>query len=133
MRRRSGQTRSCVRICKHYFRNQQNVETSWLNIIFYVYIMASRSRTLYIGFTSDLGVRVKQHKNDVHEGFSKTYRCHRLVYYEHYGDATLGIAREKQLKRWSRAKKISLIESANPAWADLSELPVRMFRQPGVK
>ena len=88
---------------------------------FYVYIMASRSRTLYIGFTSELMVRVQQHKNDVFDGFSKKYQCHRLVYFEKYQMAHSGIAREKQLKRWSRAKKLTLIERENPAWADLSE------------
>jgi len=88
---------------------------------FYVYIMASRSITLYIGFTSNLQERVGQHKNDLYDGFSKMYQCHRLVYFEHFQYAATGIAREKQLKRWSRAKKIALIKTVNPAWADLSE------------
>ncbi len=88
---------------------------------FYVYIMASRSLTLYIGFTSNLQVRVGQHKEDALEGFSRTYQCHRLVYFEHFQNATTAIAREKQLKRWSRTKKINLIRTSNPAWADLSE------------
>jgi putative endonuclease len=86
---------------------------------FYVYIMASRSLTLYIGFTSDLEKRVWDHKNDVYDGFSKTYQCHRLVYFENFQTAVVGIAREKQLKRWSRAKKIALIKTMNPAWAHL--------------
>jgi predicted GIY-YIG superfamily endonuclease len=51
---------------------------------FFVYIMASKSRTLYIGFTSRLGIRVSQHKNGTFEGFSKDYQCHRLAYYEHF-------------------------------------------------
>ena len=88
---------------------------------FYVYIMASRSLTLYIGFTSNLEVRITQHKNDEMDGFSKTYQCHRLVYFEHFQNATTAIAREKQLKRWSRAKKVTLIKTTNPVWADLSE------------
>ena len=88
---------------------------------FHVYIMASRSLTLYIGFTSRLQIRVEQHKTGTFPGFSKTYQCHRLVYSERFQIATLGIAREKQLKRWSRAKKIALIKIGNPAWADLSE------------
>lgn len=87
---------------------------------FYVYIMASRSLTPYIGFTSNLELRVTQHKCDELDGFSKTYQCHRLVYFEHFQNATTAIAREKQLKGWSRTKKITLIKSANPAWADLS-------------
>jgi len=88
---------------------------------FYIYIMASRSLTLYIGFTSSLQVRVQQHKDDVYNGFSKQYQCHRLVYFEHYQTAEVAIAREKQLKRWSRSKKLTLIKRDNPAWADLSE------------
>lgn len=88
---------------------------------FYVYIMASRSLTLYIGFTSKLQLRVSQHKNGTFVGFSKTYNCNRLVYYERFQFAADGINREKQLKRWSRAKKIALIKTVNPAWADLSE------------
>ena len=88
---------------------------------FYVYIMARRSLTLYIGFTSNLQLRVCQHKSDELDGFSKTYQCHRLVYFEHFQNATTAIAREKQLKRWSRAKKISLLKTTNPVWADLSE------------
>jgi putative endonuclease len=88
---------------------------------FYIYIIASRSRTIYIGFTSDLENRVWQHKNDVFDGFSKQYACHRLVYFEDYQTAVVAIAREKQLKRWSRAKKLALIEKVNPTWEDLSE------------
>ena len=88
---------------------------------YYVYIMASRSRTLYIGLTSVLATRVHQHKDDLHEGFSKQYQCHRLVYFECYEDVQRAIAREKQMKRWSRAKKLFLIERDNPAWYDLSE------------
>src|ERR1700761_7119822 len=87
---------------------------------FYVYILASKSRTLYIGFTSDLEGRVWQHKNEVYAGFSQKYQCHRLVYFERYVTATVAIAREKQLKRWSRIKKIALIEQENPTWQDLS-------------
>jgi putative endonuclease len=88
---------------------------------FYVYIMANRSRTLYIGFTSQLMIRVQQHKNGGFEGFSKTYHSTRLVYFERFVIAENGIAREKQLKRWSREKKLALILRENPAWADLSE------------
>lgn len=88
---------------------------------YYVYIMASRSRTLYIGFTSEIELRVFQHKVGTYEGFSKTYLCNRLAYLERFAYADNGIAREKQLKRWSRAKKLALIESQNPTWLDLSE------------
>ncbi|MFZ0761312.1 MAG: GIY-YIG nuclease family protein [Candidatus Sulfotelmatobacter sp.] len=85
-----------------------------------VYIMASKSRALYIGLTNDLGRRTYEHKNDLTEGFSKKYRCHRLVYYESFDDVNKAIDREKQLKRWNRTKKIWLIERRNPTWEDLA-------------
>jgi putative endonuclease len=102
---------------------------------FYVYIMASRSLTLYIGFTSRIEVRVAQHKDETFAGFSKTCRCHRLVYLERFQEAATAIAREKQLKRWSRSKKIALIKKSNPTWDDLSEdwgKPVEPFREPAI-
>jgi len=101
--------------------------------IYYVYIMASRSKTLYIGFTSALQIRVTQHKDDIHDGFSKQYQCHRLVYFERFSEVSHAIAREKQLKRWSRIKKITLIQRDNPAWYDLSEdwgKPVEPWQEP---
>ena len=89
--------------------------------MYYTYIVASRSRNFYVGMTSDIEGRVWQHKNEVYEGFSQRYRCHRLVYFERYVTAAIAIAREKQLKRWSRTKKVALIEQENSAWEDLSE------------
>jgi putative endonuclease len=88
--------------------------------IYFVYIVASNSRTLYIGVTSDLSARMFQHKEGVFEGFTKTYKCHRLVYFERWDDISEAINREKQLKRWRRGKKIFLIEQDNPTWEDLS-------------
>jgi putative endonuclease len=88
---------------------------------FWVYIMASKSGTLYIGMTNDIDVRVAQHKSGEFEGFSSKYGCDRLVYYEKYQDVRLAIGREKQLKGWRREKKIRLIESVNPRWQDLAE------------
>jgi putative endonuclease len=88
---------------------------------YYTYIVASRSHTLYIGMTGDLHQRVFQHKQKTYEGFSATYNCNRLVWFERFGGPGTAIAREKQLKGWIRAKKIALIERANPAWVDLSE------------
>ena len=55
------------------------------------------------------------------EGFSKQYRCHRLVYYESFDDVKKAIDREKQLKRWSRTKKVWLVERVNPTWEDLAD------------
>jgi putative endonuclease len=88
---------------------------------YYTYVVASRSRTLYIGVTSNLEQRIWQHKNKEYEGFSATYNCNRLVWFERYASPEAAIAREKQLKRWIRAKKIKLIEQTNPIWLDLSE------------
>ena len=86
---------------------------------FYVCIMASRSRTLYVGFTSELIVRVWQHKNDVVEGFTKRYRVHTLVWYELHPTMESAILREKALKKWKRVWKTRLIEGENSAWDDL--------------
>jgi putative endonuclease len=88
---------------------------------FWVYIMASNSGTLYIGMTNDIEVRVAQHKSGEFEGFASKYGCNRLVYCEKYQEVRCAIGREKQLKGWRREKKIRLIESQNPRWADLAE------------
>ena len=88
---------------------------------YYVYIMANRSRTLYTGVTNNLERRVYEHKHKLVEGFTKKYNITRLlVYYEQTSDIKAAIAREKQIKGWLRSKKVSLIESLNPNWSDLS-------------
>ena len=92
-----------------------------MDLRFWVYIMASLSGTLYIGMTNDLDVRVRQHKAGEIEGFSKKYRCTRLVYFESFENVLKAISREKQLKGWRRSKKIGLIEKMNPRWEDLAE------------
>jgi putative endonuclease len=87
-----------------------------------VYILASqRNGTLYVGVTSDLPGRVWQHKNDVADGFTKTYGVHILVYFELHDDMESAIVREKRLKKWNRAWKLRLIEEMNPDWNDLYE------------
>jgi putative endonuclease len=88
---------------------------------YFTCIVASRSLTLYIGMTGNLQKRVFEHKRKLHEGFSATYNCDRLVWFERFGDPRNAIAREKQLKGWTRAKKIALITKDNPTWIDLSE------------
>ncbi len=88
--------------------------------LYYTYIMASRSRNLYIGMTSQIEIRNKQHKDGTFEGYSKDYNCNRLVYFERHPYVNDAIAREKQLKGWTRVKKIWLIERTNPTWLDLS-------------
>jgi putative endonuclease len=87
---------------------------------YYVYILSSRSRQLYIGVTNDLVRRLDQHRQHA-SGFTTKYRIERLVYYEIANDPMVAIAREKQLKGFRRAKKIALIAAMNPAWNDLSE------------
>ena len=86
----------------------------------YVYIMASRSRTLYIGVTSKIERRVFEHKYKLLAGFTARYNITRLVYIEQAPTISDAIAREKQLKKWRREKKIALIEAQNPNWDDLS-------------
>ncbi len=88
---------------------------------YYVYILTNPTRTLYIGFTSNLQRRVYEHQHKLHDGFTSRYHITQLVYYEETNDVHAALAREKQLKGWNRARKIALIESANPAWNDLSK------------
>jgi len=87
----------------------------------YVYIMASRSRTLYTGVTNDLERRVAEHQRHLVPGFTSRYRLERLVYFETWGRIRDAIYREKEIKGWRRSKKVALIESMNATWADLSE------------
>ena len=88
---------------------------------YFVYIVCSRSGTLYIGMTNSIYRRALEHKRGEVEGFASKYHCDRLVYYESFDDVHRAIGREKQLKGWRRAKKIALIESRNPRWEDLAE------------
>jgi putative endonuclease len=88
---------------------------------YYVYIMASDTGTLYVGVTNDLARRISEHKQDLIEGFTKKYKCHKLVFYENYSDIKQAIEREKQLKGWLRKRKEELIKSVNLGWKDLSE------------
>ena len=87
---------------------------------YFTYIVASRSRTLYVGVTGNLQRRVFEHKWKEQDGFTARYNCDRLVWFERHQDVQRAIAREKELKGWRRAKKIALIESANAAWVDMS-------------
>ena len=85
-----------------------------------VYIMANdRNGTLYTGVTSNLPQRIHQHREGLGEGFTRRYRCKLLVFYETYEGMDEAIAREKQIKGGSRAKKMALIEAMNPQWRDL--------------
>ncbi|HWA83971.1 MAG TPA: GIY-YIG nuclease family protein [Fimbriimonadaceae bacterium] len=73
-----------------------------------------------MGVTNRLGNRVWQHKKGVFSGFASKYRVHKLVYFEEFSEITEAIAREKQIKRWRRERKVFLIERNNPQWLDLS-------------
>ena len=87
---------------------------------YYVYILSSRSRTLYTGATNNLARRISEHREGLIPGFTSRYRIHRLVYFERYKNVRRAIAREKQIKGWLRAKKVALIEERNPTWDDLA-------------
>lgn len=87
---------------------------------YFVYILSSRSRTLYVGVTNDLHRRVWEHRSHLVPGFTARYRIERLAYFESTCDVLAAITREKQIKGWNRAKKIALIEAGNPAWDDLA-------------
>ena len=89
---------------------------------YYIYIMASKKNgALYLGVTNDLVRRVWQHKNDIHDGFTKKYNVNRLVYYEETNDIESAISREKRLKKWNREWKEKLITDFNPGWIDLAK------------
>jgi putative endonuclease len=88
---------------------------------YYVYIMTNATGTLYTGVTNDLRRRVYEHKYGLNEGFTKRYHITRLAYFEVVGDVQTALAREKQIKKWRRSKKIALIKATNPTWRDLSE------------
>jgi len=88
----------------------------------WVYIMTNRcDGVLYTGVTSDLSLRIEQHRTGRGSAFCRRYGLKRLVYAEKHDDIAAAIAREKALKAWKRAWKIELIEQINPEWNDLSE------------
>jgi putative endonuclease len=88
---------------------------------FYVYILCSSRKILYVGVTNNLQRRLYQHREGTGSSFCAKYHVRRLVHFETTGDPRSAIAREKQIKGWSRAKKIALIAATNPRWRDLSK------------
>jgi putative endonuclease len=86
---------------------------------FWVYILSSRSRNLYIGMTNNLPARTSTHREGVPGSHTARYSIHRLVYFEYFRYVRSAIAREKELKKWTREQKIALIEKQNPTWDDL--------------
>jgi putative endonuclease len=101
----------------------------------YVYILSSKGKRLYVGITKYLENRIWQHKNKIHpESFTAKYNIDQLVYFERHPLVTAAIAREKEIKGWTRLKKIALIIANNPTWLDLSlgwGKPVESFHEPG--
>ena len=86
----------------------------------YVYIITNKNHTvLYTGVTSDLLDRIRKHRSKWFDGFSSRYQLTELVYYEELPNITAAIAREKQIKNWSRQHKLDLIEKHNPCWRNL--------------
>lgn len=86
-----------------------------------VYILASKTRVLYTGSTVDLAHRIRQHRAGTFPGFTRRYGVTRLVYFDLCEELAGAVGRERQIKGWTRMKKIELIESVNPAWRDLAE------------
>jgi putative endonuclease len=96
---------------------------------YFVYIISSRSRSIYIGVTNALLIRMRQHREGKVNGFTKKYKIHRLVYYERFQYINNAIAREKYLKHATREEKITLIEATNPTWEDLAAEYLSPFPQ----
>ena len=88
---------------------------------YFVYILSSITKTLYVGVTNNLQRRVLEHKKELVDGFTKKYKVKKLVYFEMTYDVLSAIEREKQIKKWRREKKNRLVCSINPEWRDLSE------------
>ena len=89
------------------------------NYFVYMLTNADRHTVLYIGVTNDVDRRTNEHSLGHGSAFAQKYNAHKLVYFEAYPDPTSAIAREKQLKNWSRAKKEALIARSNPDWHEL--------------
>ena len=89
--------------------------------MYFVYILTNwDDSVMYIGVTSNLPKRLYEHRNGLADGFTKKYHVHKLVYFEHTNDVYSALNREKQLKKWTRAKKNALVIKQNPEWRDIS-------------
>ena len=86
---------------------------------YFIYILSSKNKVLYIGMTENLSRRIFEHKQRLTDGFTKRYNVDKLVYFEVLPDLKSAVKREKQLKNWHRQWKIHLIESKNKSWKDL--------------
>ena len=87
---------------------------------YWVYILTNHARTLYTGVTNDPGRRLAEHRAGLGGAFTRRYRIGRLVYYEEHSDVRDALRREKEIKGWTREKKLRLVETTNAGWIDLS-------------
>jgi putative endonuclease len=87
---------------------------------YWVYILASHSRRLYVGVTNDLTRRMRERKAGVGSAFASRYHINRLVHHEEFRDVRDAIRREKEIKAWRREKKLRLVESHDAGWLDLA-------------
>ena len=88
---------------------------------YYVYILSNQHGMLYTGITNDLERRVREHKSSKSPGFTQKYNINRLIYFEEFQSRVEAIAAEKRVKGWTRKKKLDLIRTQNPKFADLTE------------
>ena len=89
---------------------------------YYVYLLTNwNNRVMYVGMTNNLERRVYEHKNKLVSGFTKKYNINKLVYFEETSDMNAALSREKEIKKWRREKKDSLVLNVNPEWRDLSD------------
>jgi putative endonuclease len=106
---------------KNFVRNGSFIPLTNMKKRYYIYMLSNTSKMIYTGMTGDLERRVYEHKNKLVDGFTKKYNLHTLVYYDWTDDVGYAIKREKQIKKWSRIKRVKLIESMNPKWEDLAK------------
>ena len=90
--------------------------------MYYIYILTNKSYTLYIGVTNNLQRRIYEHKNKIVPGITQRYNIDTLIYFEEYKNVNEAINREKQLKGWTRRKKMDLIKKTNPLFKNLSSV-----------
>jgi putative endonuclease len=128
-RRRCGIEGRTIDFVPNAVRDPYRVDTVLgSKIMFFVYILASLSGTLYVGLTDDLRRRVEEHKLGLVDSFTKKYNVNRLMYYETCHDSKIAENRERQIKKWRREKKIALFAKTNPRWEYLSTRLSGSFR-----
>ena len=88
--------------------------------MYWVYIVASPTGTLYTGVTGNLERRAAEHRSRVYPGFASKYGCTRLVFAQEFECVRDALETEKRIKGWKRCRKVALIEASNPSWADMA-------------